>query len=51
MYADLNDEAAAARAEKESFGTGIATALSLKYPGNSELLDGFYGAIEDKVVL
>ena len=49
VFSDLNKESEA-RAEKESYGTAIATALSLKYQANSELLAGFYEAIENKVV-
>lgn len=37
-------------AKKEEYGKTIATAVSLRYQGNSQLLAGFYDAIENKVI-
>ena len=37
-------------AEEEKYGTDLATAISLRYQGNSLLLAGFYDAIENKII-
>ena len=39
-----------AEAKKEKYGKDIATAVSLKFEGNSQLLAGFYDAIEKKII-
>ena len=37
-------------AKEENYGKTMATAVSLRYQGNSQLLAGFYDAIENKVI-
>ena len=37
-------------AQEEQYGKKLATAVSLRYQGNSQLLAGFYDAIENKVI-
>jgi hypothetical protein len=38
------------QAQGEVYNTKIATAVSLKFAGNSQLLAGFYDAIESKLI-
>ena len=39
-----------AKFEKERYGDGLATTVSLMYDNNSDLLTEFYSAVEMKIV-
>lgn len=49
LFASFNMNSTA-EARSEKFGKDIATAVSLKFQGNSQLLAGFYDAIEKKII-
>ena len=51
QFANLSSSSEQAQKEDEKFDfSTFATAVSLKFAGNSEFLEGFYDALENKII-
>ena len=50
QFKNMTKEAIEEAKANEHYEDSIAIAVSLKYQGNSQLLAGFYDAIENKVI-